>query len=151
MDLVVIARTYCRQPTHLSIKSNISPRNKNSPSSIPTLIVLPTAQVKLLSHKRIAVNIADSPVQDALIRARAQDQFRRLGRPVLVSLGDAQAVADADDVAGPGAAGHVAGCAFDFEGAGGGLGAVDVGEPEGLGAVVDDDLGGYGVRGAGEG
>ena len=118
---------------------------KDSRSSVITRIPLSTAQIKLLAHKRIAVNIAERPVQDALIRAGTDDQLRRLGRPVPIGLGDAQAVAYTDDVGGPVAAG-----AFDLEGAGGGFGAVDVCDVDGFCAVVDDELGGDGVGGGRE-
>lgn len=118
----------------------------NSRSSIIASITRSTAQLKRLVLERIAVDIADSPVHDTRIRARAQDELGRFRSPVPVILGDSQAVANADDLGGPVAAGS-----FDFEGSGGGLSAVDVCDVHGFRAVVEDELGGDGVGGGCEG
>lgn len=118
----------------------------NSRSSVIASITRSTAQLKSLVQERIAVDVADSPVHDSCIRARAQDEFGRFRSPVPVSLGDSQAVADPDDLGGPVAAGS-----FDFEGSGGRLGAVDVCDVDGFSAVVEDKLRGDGVGGGCEG
>jgi hypothetical protein len=118
----------------------------NLRGSVLTHITLSTAQIKRLILERIAVDVADSPVQDSSIGARAQDEFGCFIGPVSVRLRDSQAVADADDVGGP-----VAATSFDLEGSGGGLGAVDIGDVNGLSAVVQDELRGYGVGRACEG
>jgi hypothetical protein len=144
VDLVVIAKPHNRQSTFKQLQNAHISMQQDLRSSILTRIPLPTAHPKGLIDKRVAVNIANSPVQNPRIRARAQDQLRRLGRPVPVVLRDAQAVADADDLGGPVAAG-----AFDFERADGGFGTVDVGEEDGFGAVVEDELRRDGVGGGG--
>jgi len=145
VDLRVITVSSNRQlPTPFNCGSSV--HGKNSRSSVIARITRSTAQLKRLVQERITVNVADSPVQDTSIRARAQDEFGRFRSPVPVILGNSQAVADADDVGGPVATG-----AFDFEGAGGGFGAVDVGDVDRVGAVVEDELGGEGVGGGCEG
>lgn len=146
MDLVVVAVAKRNPVSSIFQLQPPIPQQENSPSSVIARIVLTTTQPKCLVDKRIAVNIADSPVQDAYIRARSQNQFGCFGRPEPVVFGNTQAVADADDVGGPIAAGP-----FDFERACGGLSAVDVGEEDGFGAVVEDQLRGDGVGGGGEG
>jgi hypothetical protein len=134
--------TVSQELTHANLTSK---PKENLRSSILTSVHLPTSHRERLVNKRIAVNITDSPVQNSRIRARAQDQLRCLGRPVPIVLRDSQAVADANDLVGPVAAGTL-----DFERTGGGFGAVDVGEEDGFGAVVEDELRGDGVGGSRE-
>jgi hypothetical protein len=144
VDLFVIAITQTVSP-ELTYPNLTSKTQENLRSSILTSVHLPTCNRKRLVDKRIAVNITDSPVQNPRIRARAQDQLRCFGRPVPIVLRDSQAVADADDLVGPVAAG-----ALDLERTRGGLGAVDVGEEDGFSAVVEDELSGDGVGGGSE-
>jgi len=145
VDLRVITVSSNRQlPTPFNCGSSV--HGKNSRSSVIARITRSTAQLKRLVQERITVNVADSPVQDTSIRARAQDEFGRFRSPVPVILGNSQTVADADDLVGP-----VAAEAFDFEGSGGGFGAVDVCDVYGFRAVVEDELGGDGVGGGCEG
>lgn len=115
-------------------------KGQNSRRSVVAHILLPTAHGPLLANKRISIHTADRPVQDAAIRACSHDQLRRLRRPETVVLGHAEAVARSDD--GEGAVGTGVDCGR----AGGGLVAICVGEVEGCWAVVDDGLGGEGVR-----
>jgi hypothetical protein len=139
VDLFVIAITQTVSP-ELTYPNLTSKTQENLRSSILTSVHLPTC-----NRKRLADNIANSPVQNPRIRARAQDQLRCFGRPVPIVLRDSQAVADADDLVGPVAAG-----ALDLERTRGGLGAVDVGEEDGFSAVVEDELSGDGVGGGSE-
>lgn len=144
LRVIAVTSTPSAQPFQ---NSNLhSPHGLNSRSSVLADISLPAAQRKRLVQERIAVDIADSPVHDSRIRGRSKDELGRFGSPVPVVLGDSQAVADADDVGGP-----VAAEAFDFEGSGGGFGAVDVGDVDRFCAVVEDELGGDGVGGVCEG
>jgi hypothetical protein len=135
VDPVVVAETHHHQSNFKELQNDRISTQQDLRSSILTRIPLPTAQRKRLVDERVAVNIANSPVQNPRIRARAQDQLRCLGRPVSVVLRDSQTVAHADDLGGPVAAG-----AFDLERADGGFGAVDIGEEDRLGAVVEDGL-----------
>jgi hypothetical protein len=143
VDLFVIAITQTVSP-ELTYPNLTSKTQENLRSSILTSVHLPTCNRKRLVDKRVAVDITNSPVQDSRIRARAQNQLRRLGRPVPIVLRDSQAVADTNDLVGP-----IAARTFDFERTRGGLGAVDVGEEDGFGAVVEDELSGDGVGGGG--
>jgi hypothetical protein len=60
----------------------------NSRSSIVANIPHPTAQLKRLILERISIDIANSPVHDSRIRARAQDELGCFGSPVPVIFGD---------------------------------------------------------------
>jgi hypothetical protein len=116
-------------------------KTKNSRRSSLAPIILPARNFPLLltPSKRVPVDIAHSPIQDARIRARAPDQLRRSIGPVLVGFGDSETVAGAYDRRGP-----VAAAGDEFVGPGHGAGAVDVDDEERVRAPVPDFLGGEG-------